>query len=165
MVSLCFHTRFRIEGNVSAGAGNAVYPILTSNKNPQLSLRAYDYSSHAVKLVQVILLFTLRTFTRTDTICRRTLSTLHRQSGLSRRQSGICLHRSCPLMLHQKVSILSFSSSCSVRSILRSGNVRFRMSTRFVSVRVSSPQTAERYPANPDAQARRSRPVSRLWSI
>ncbi|EPT01123.1 hypothetical protein FOMPIDRAFT_1036443 [Fomitopsis schrenkii] len=37
---------------VGCGAGNAVYPILTSNKNPQLSLRAYDYSSHAVKLVQ-----------------------------------------------------------------------------------------------------------------
>ncbi|KAI0732161.1 methyltransferase [Fomitopsis betulina] len=43
---------------VGCGAGNAVYPILTSNKNPQLSLRAYDYSSHAVKLVQTNPLYT-----------------------------------------------------------------------------------------------------------
>ena len=36
-----------------AGAGNTVFPLLAMNKNPQLSLRAYDYSPHAVKLVQV----------------------------------------------------------------------------------------------------------------
>lgn len=35
------------------GAGNAVFPLLTANKNPALKLHAYDYSSHAVKLVQV----------------------------------------------------------------------------------------------------------------
>ena len=35
------------------GAGNTVFPLLAMNKNPHLSLRAYDYSSHAVKLVQV----------------------------------------------------------------------------------------------------------------
>ena len=38
------------------GAGNAVFPLLESNKNPELSLYAYDYSSHAVKLVQVFIL-------------------------------------------------------------------------------------------------------------
>ncbi|KZT25367.1 methyltransferase [Neolentinus lepideus HHB14362 ss-1] len=37
---------------IGCGAGNAVFPLLTSNQNPQLSLRAHDYSSHAVKLVQ-----------------------------------------------------------------------------------------------------------------
>ena len=36
-----------------AGAGNTVFPLLAMNKNPYLSLRAYDYSPHAVKLVQV----------------------------------------------------------------------------------------------------------------
>lgn len=35
------------------GAGNTVFPLLTMNKNPHLSLRAYDYSPHAIKLVQV----------------------------------------------------------------------------------------------------------------
>ena len=39
---------------IEEGAGNAVFPLLESNKNPKLSLFAYDYSSHAVKLVQVI---------------------------------------------------------------------------------------------------------------
>ncbi|KZT00582.1 methyltransferase [Laetiporus sulphureus 93-53] len=37
---------------IGCGAGNAVFPLLSANKNPQLSLRAYDYSSHAIKLVQ-----------------------------------------------------------------------------------------------------------------
>lgn len=35
------------------GAGNAVFPLLAANQNPQLSLYAYDYASHAVKVVQV----------------------------------------------------------------------------------------------------------------
>lgn len=35
------------------GAGNAVFPLLAANENPHLRLKAYDYSSHAVKLVQV----------------------------------------------------------------------------------------------------------------
>ncbi|KAH9839690.1 methyltransferase [Rhodofomes roseus] len=43
---------------IGCGAGNAVFPILSSNQNPQLSLRAYDYSSHAVKLVQSNPLYT-----------------------------------------------------------------------------------------------------------
>jgi len=34
------------------GAGNSVFPLLSANQNPHLSLYAYDYSSHAVKLVQ-----------------------------------------------------------------------------------------------------------------
>ncbi|PCH44560.1 methyltransferase [Wolfiporia cocos MD-104 SS10] len=37
---------------IGCGAGNAVFPLLSANNNPQLSLHAYDYSSHAVKLVQ-----------------------------------------------------------------------------------------------------------------
>ncbi|KAI0675598.1 methyltransferase [Trametes maxima] len=37
---------------VGCGAGNAVFPLLSANQNPHLSLKAYDYSSHAVKLVQ-----------------------------------------------------------------------------------------------------------------
>lgn len=37
----------------SSGAGNAVFPLLSANNNPLLELHAYDYSSHAVKLVQV----------------------------------------------------------------------------------------------------------------
>ncbi|KAI8996472.1 methyltransferase [Trametes punicea] len=37
---------------IGCGAGNAVFPLLQANKNPNLSLKAYDYSSHAVKLVQ-----------------------------------------------------------------------------------------------------------------
>lgn len=35
------------------GAGNSVFPLLASNQNPNLKLYAFDYSSHAVKLVQV----------------------------------------------------------------------------------------------------------------
>lgn len=35
------------------GAGNSVFPLLSANKNPALSLHAYDYANHAVKLVQV----------------------------------------------------------------------------------------------------------------
>ncbi|KAF8956960.1 S-adenosyl-L-methionine-dependent methyltransferase [Flammula alnicola] len=34
------------------GAGNSVFPLLSANNNPQLRLHAYDYASHAVKLVQ-----------------------------------------------------------------------------------------------------------------
>ncbi|KDQ61936.1 hypothetical protein JAAARDRAFT_123355, partial [Jaapia argillacea MUCL 33604] len=37
---------------IGCGAGNAVFPLLSANKNAHLSLLAYDYSSHAVKLVQ-----------------------------------------------------------------------------------------------------------------
>ncbi|KAJ7221892.1 methyltransferase [Mycena rebaudengoi] len=37
---------------VGCGAGNAVFPLLSANLNPELTLCAYDYSSHAVKLVQ-----------------------------------------------------------------------------------------------------------------
>ncbi|KAF8972795.1 S-adenosyl-L-methionine-dependent methyltransferase [Flammula alnicola] len=33
-------------------AGNSVFPLLSANNNPQLRLHAYDYASHAVKLVQ-----------------------------------------------------------------------------------------------------------------
>ncbi|KAF9224185.1 methyltransferase [Gyrodon lividus] len=37
---------------IGCGAGNAAFPLLSANKNPKLAIRAYDYSSHAVKLVQ-----------------------------------------------------------------------------------------------------------------
>ncbi|KII86066.1 hypothetical protein PLICRDRAFT_165735 [Plicaturopsis crispa FD-325 SS-3] len=37
---------------IGCGAGNAVFPLLSANQNPHLTLRAYDYSNHAVKLVQ-----------------------------------------------------------------------------------------------------------------
>ncbi|KAF8892160.1 S-adenosyl-L-methionine-dependent methyltransferase [Infundibulicybe gibba] len=37
---------------IGCGAGNSVFPLLSTNHNPELCLRAYDYSTHAVKLVQ-----------------------------------------------------------------------------------------------------------------
>ncbi|TFY81432.1 hypothetical protein EWM64_g2580 [Hericium alpestre] len=37
---------------VGCGAGNSAFPLLAENRNPELSMYAYDYSSHAVKLVQ-----------------------------------------------------------------------------------------------------------------
>ncbi|KAG7094198.1 hypothetical protein E1B28_007805 [Marasmius oreades] len=37
---------------IGCGAGNSVFPLLAANENPQLELYAYDYSNHAVKLVQ-----------------------------------------------------------------------------------------------------------------
>ncbi|TFY56554.1 hypothetical protein EVG20_g8885, partial [Dentipellis fragilis] len=37
---------------IGCGAGNSVFPLLSENQNPGLKLHAYDYSSHAVKLVQ-----------------------------------------------------------------------------------------------------------------
>jgi hypothetical protein len=39
---------------VYAGAGNAIFPLLAQNRNPELRIHAFDYSSHAVKLVQVL---------------------------------------------------------------------------------------------------------------
>ncbi|CDO68799.1 hypothetical protein BN946_scf184805.g8 [Trametes cinnabarina] len=41
-----------VVAEIGCGAGNAVFPLLEANKNPHLTLKAYDYSSHAVKLVQ-----------------------------------------------------------------------------------------------------------------
>ncbi|KAN0088211.1 S-adenosyl-L-methionine-dependent methyltransferase [Tylopilus felleus] len=37
---------------IGCGSGNAAFPLLSANENPKLVIRAYDYSSHAVKLVQ-----------------------------------------------------------------------------------------------------------------
>ncbi|KZV59484.1 methyltransferase, partial [Peniophora sp. CONT] len=34
------------------GTGSAIFPLLEGNANPELTIRAYDYSSHAIKLVQ-----------------------------------------------------------------------------------------------------------------
>ncbi|KAG2141935.1 S-adenosyl-L-methionine-dependent methyltransferase [Suillus clintonianus] len=42
---------------IGCGAGNAAFPLLTANKNPNLMIRAYDYSTHAVKLVQTNALY------------------------------------------------------------------------------------------------------------
>ncbi|KAG6877033.1 hypothetical protein C0993_010907 [Termitomyces sp. T159_Od127] len=41
-----------IIAELGCGVGNSVFPLLASNKNPNLQLRAYDYSTHAIKLVQ-----------------------------------------------------------------------------------------------------------------
>jgi len=41
---------------VYAGAGNAIFPLLAQNRNPELRIHAFDYSSHAIKLVQVLFL-------------------------------------------------------------------------------------------------------------
>ncbi|KAI0272595.1 methyltransferase [Gloeopeniophorella convolvens] len=37
---------------VGCGAGNAILPLLAENRNPALHIHAFDYSAHAVKLVQ-----------------------------------------------------------------------------------------------------------------
>ncbi|KAF5367609.1 hypothetical protein D9757_010639 [Collybiopsis confluens] len=37
---------------IGCGAGNSIFPVLAANQNPELELYAYDYSGHAVKLVQ-----------------------------------------------------------------------------------------------------------------
>ncbi|KAG1897074.1 S-adenosyl-L-methionine-dependent methyltransferase [Suillus fuscotomentosus] len=42
---------------IGCGAGNAAFPLLTANQNPNLTIRAYDYSTHAVKLVQTNALY------------------------------------------------------------------------------------------------------------
>lgn len=42
---------------IGCGAGNAAFPLLTANQNPKLIIRAYDYSTHAVKLVQTNTLY------------------------------------------------------------------------------------------------------------
>lgn len=43
---------------VGCGAGNAIFPLLAQNRNPELRIHAFDYSSHAVKLVQQNALYT-----------------------------------------------------------------------------------------------------------
>jgi len=42
----------KVVAEIGCGAGNSIFPLLSSNKNPDLVIKAYDYSSHAVKLVQ-----------------------------------------------------------------------------------------------------------------
>ncbi|KAI0050991.1 methyltransferase [Auriscalpium vulgare] len=37
---------------VGCGVGNAIFPLVAINKNPDLHIHAFDYASHAVKLVQ-----------------------------------------------------------------------------------------------------------------
>jgi tRNAThr (cytosine32-N3)-methyltransferase len=43
---------------VGCGAGNAIFPLLEQNRNPELQIHAFDYSSHAIKLVQHNTLYT-----------------------------------------------------------------------------------------------------------
>ncbi|KAH9040348.1 S-adenosyl-L-methionine-dependent methyltransferase [Lactarius pseudohatsudake] len=43
---------------VGCGAGNAIFPLLEQNRNPELRIHAFDYSSHAIKLVQHNTLYT-----------------------------------------------------------------------------------------------------------
>ncbi|KAI9507039.1 methyltransferase [Russula earlei] len=43
---------------IGCGAGNAIFPLLAQNRNPELRIHAFDYSSHAVKLVQHNVLYT-----------------------------------------------------------------------------------------------------------
>lgn len=38
---------------IGCGAGNTVFPLLSTNENPELRVHAYDYSPRAVQLVQV----------------------------------------------------------------------------------------------------------------
>lgn len=52
-VLLFHHIHSRLASLLSQGAGNSVFPLLSENANPDLIIHAYDYSSHAVKLVQV----------------------------------------------------------------------------------------------------------------
>ncbi|KAJ7777435.1 methyltransferase [Mycena metata] len=37
---------------VGCGTGAAIFPLLSANHNPHLTLRAFDYSKHAIRLVQ-----------------------------------------------------------------------------------------------------------------
>ncbi|TFK71428.1 methyltransferase [Pluteus cervinus] len=41
----------KVIAEIGCGAGNSVFPVLSSNSNPHLLIKAYDYSSHAIKLV------------------------------------------------------------------------------------------------------------------
>ncbi|KAK7031607.1 methyltransferase-like protein [Favolaschia claudopus] len=43
---------------VGCGTGAAMFPLLSSNKNPHLTLRAYDYSKNAIKIFQENPLYT-----------------------------------------------------------------------------------------------------------
>jgi hypothetical protein len=75
---------------VCAGAGNAILPLLAQNRNPELRIHAFDYSSHAVKLVQVLFNRCCFVFFFTPTCCSsKTLCTHHRPVERSRPPSGI----------------------------------------------------------------------------
>ncbi|KAJ7065217.1 methyltransferase [Mycena amicta] len=43
---------------VGCGVGNSIFPLLSANSNPQLSLRAFDYSQQAIKILQENTLYT-----------------------------------------------------------------------------------------------------------
>ncbi|KXN90683.1 tRNA(Thr) (cytosine(32)-N(3))-methyltransferase [Leucoagaricus sp. SymC.cos] len=42
----------KVIAEIGCGAGNSVFPLLSANKNSELIFKAFDYSSHAIKLVQ-----------------------------------------------------------------------------------------------------------------
>ena len=77
--------------HVYAGAGNAIFPLLAQNRNPELRIHAFDYSSHAVKLVQVLFpnrccfFFSIPTRWSSKMLC-----THHRPVERSPLRSGIC---------------------------------------------------------------------------
>ena len=74
----------------SKGAGNSVFPLLAANQNPDLRLFAYDYSSHAVKLVQVCFIhFRYSGRRHLHILCRMILCTRPRKLGQSMRRHGM----------------------------------------------------------------------------
>ena len=83
------------------GAGNSIFPLLAANRNPDLHLRAYDYSSHAVKLVKVC--FICFKMCRGDTylLGRVTLCTHPRRLDQSMHRYGMWL----PQKVSLKISI------------------------------------------------------------
>lgn len=93
------------------GAGNAIFPLLAQNRNPDLRIHAFDYSSHAVKLVQVpLILGCLRphqsvNFDRPST----TLCTNPRLAEQSRPRSGTSPQPS--LLQVSRRALPTFSSS------------------------------------------------------
>ena len=78
MKLVIYQVTLHTHSNMNPGAGNSVFPLLSANQNPELRLRAYDYSSHAVKLVQVGQIFSLVT-AESDPYFRLILCTNHLQ--------------------------------------------------------------------------------------
>lgn len=77
---------------IGCGAGNTILPLLANNKNNDLRLLAYDYSSHAVKTVQVCLVHDCSYFSYL--MCTRQIqciALLHADRYTP--QCGICLHQ------------------------------------------------------------------------
>jgi len=99
---------------IDVGAGNAIFPLLEQNCNHELHIHAFDYSSHAVKLVQVRPI--LRQSISTDPlICcddhpSTTLCTYPHLVERSLPRSGTCPLQSFPQA--SRLTRRTFSSSC-----------------------------------------------------